>query len=105
LTRAQSGRVYVEPVIVVVAFLFGVMFGSFLNVVITRVPAGESVVRPASRCPSCRTPIAVRDNLPIVSWLALRGRCRYCGWRIPVRYPFVELGCGLGLALVAVLVL
>lgn len=90
--------------VIALAFVFGAMLGSFANVVISRVPAGESVVQPASRCPSCRTPIAVRDNLPIVSWLLLRGRCRHCGWRIPVRYPLVELAGGVLFALVAALV-
>ncbi|HEX9242845.1 MAG TPA: prepilin peptidase, partial [Anaeromyxobacter sp.] len=71
--------------------LAGAAIGSFLNVVIARVPAGESIVRPASRCPGCRSPIAWYDNVPVVSWLVLRGRCRRCGMRIPVRYPLVEL--------------
>ncbi len=65
--------------------------GSFLNVVIARVPAGESVVRPRSRCPRCRSPIAWYDNVPVVSWLLLRGRCRRCGLPIPARYVAVEL--------------
>ncbi len=69
----------------------GAAVGSFLNVVIARVPEGESVVRPRSRCPACRAPIAWYDNLPVVSWLALRGRCRACGVRISPRYPVVEL--------------
>lgn len=80
--------------------LVGAAVGSFLNVVIARVPEGESIVRPRSRCPSCRTPIAWHDNLPVVSWLALRGRCRSCGVRIPPRYLVVEL-LGAGAALVA----
>jgi leader peptidase (prepilin peptidase)/N-methyltransferase len=66
--------------------------GSFLNVVVWRVPRKESVVRPGSRCPSCATPIAPRDNVPVVSFLLLRGRCRHCGARIALRYPLVELG-------------
>ena len=74
--------------------------GSFLNVVIARVPEGESIVRPRSRCPSCRTPIAWHDNLPVVSWLVLRGRCRSCGVRISPRYLVVEL-LGAAPALVA----
>ena len=78
--------------------LVGAAVGSFLNVVIARVPAGESIVRPGSRCPRCRTPIRWYDNLPIVSWLALRARCRSCGVRIPWRYPAVEaLGAGAAL--------
>jgi leader peptidase (prepilin peptidase)/N-methyltransferase len=65
--------------------------GSFLNVVIHRLPRGESLVHPRSRCPSCQTQIAGYDNIPIVSWLALRGRCRHCGAAISPRYPAVEL--------------
>jgi leader peptidase (prepilin peptidase)/N-methyltransferase len=78
----------------------GAAVGSFLNVVIARVPAGESVVTPRSRCPGCRTPIAWYDNLPVVSWLLLRGRCRACGARISLRYPAVELA-GAAAALLA----
>jgi len=69
----------------------GAVVGSFLNVVIARVPEGESVVRPRSRCPACRAAIAWYDNLPVVSWLLLRARCRACGVRISPRYPLVEL--------------
>jgi len=83
------------------SFAAGAVVGSFLNVVIARVPAGESIVRPRSRCPSCRTPIAWRDNVPLISWLALRGRCRTCRTRIGWRYPLVEL-LGGGAALVSV---
>jgi leader peptidase (prepilin peptidase)/N-methyltransferase len=79
----------------------GSAIGSFLNVVIARVPAGESVLHPRSRCPSCRTPIAWWDNVPVLSWLVLRGRCRACGVSIAWRYPMVEL-LGGGAALVAV---
>jgi len=78
---------------VVAAFcgLFGLLIGSFLNVVIWRVPRGESVVRPPSHCPGCDNPIAPRDNIPVISWLLLRGRCRHCGQPISWRYPAVEL--------------
>ena len=69
----------------------GAALGSFLNVVVARLPAGESVVRPGSRCPRCRAPIAWYDNVPVLSWLVLRGRCRRCGVPIPLRYPAVEL--------------
>ena len=65
--------------------------GSFLNVVIARMPARESVVRPGSRCPRCRTPISIIDNVPVLSYLLLGGRCRYCRAPISVRYPMVEL--------------
>ncbi len=64
--------------------------GSFLNVVIYRLPAGQSIVRPGSRCGSCATPIAWYDNVPVLSYLLLRGRCRHCGARFSVRYPLVE---------------
>ncbi len=74
-----------------VALAPGLALGSFLNVVAARVPLRRSLVRPGSACMSCGEPIAWRDNVPLVSWLLLRGRCRSCGVRIPVRYPAVEL--------------
>ncbi len=70
--------------------LFGLAFGSFLNVCVARLPRHESIVRPGSRCPSCGTAIRAFDNLPLLSWAVLRGRCRACGWRIPWRYPAIE---------------
>jgi leader peptidase (prepilin peptidase)/N-methyltransferase len=70
--------------------LLGLLVGSFLNVVIHRVPRKESVISPRSRCPGCGTQLAERDNIPVISWLALRGRCRTCGAPIAVRYPLVE---------------
>jgi leader peptidase (prepilin peptidase)/N-methyltransferase len=76
--------------ILLMGFIFGAAIGSFLNVCIYRLPAGESVVTPRSRCPSCHTPIRSSDNIPIVSYLLLRGRCRGCGVAISARYPFVE---------------
>jgi leader peptidase (prepilin peptidase) / N-methyltransferase len=69
---------------------FGLIVGSFLNVVAYRLPRGESVVFPASHCPSCETPIKPYDNVPVLSWLALRGRCRSCHKAISARYPIVE---------------
>jgi leader peptidase (prepilin peptidase)/N-methyltransferase len=72
--------------------VLGLVVGSFLNVVIARVPKKESVVTPRSRCPGCGTPIAPRDNVPVLSWLLLRGRCRACGEPISGRYPLVEVG-------------
>jgi leader peptidase (prepilin peptidase)/N-methyltransferase len=77
------------------ATLVGAVVGSFLNVVIARVPAGQSVVRPRSRCPRCQRPIAWYDNLPVLSWLLLRGRCRGCALPISWRYPVVEVLGGL----------
>ncbi|HWJ97559.1 MAG TPA: prepilin peptidase [Acidimicrobiales bacterium] len=72
--------------------LFGLVIGSFLNVVIVRVPSGESVMSPPSKCPLCEQPIRPRDNIPVVSWLLLKGRCRNCGEPIPAGYPLVEAG-------------
>lgn len=89
------------PLLLPVAAVFGLLIGSFLNVVIVRVPAGESVVRPGSRCPACGTTIAARDNIPVLSWVLLRGRARCCGTGIGVRYPAVELATALSLAGVA----
>lgn len=77
------------------AGVFGAVIGSFLNVVVYRLPRRESLVRPASRCPACQTPIKPYDNLPVVSWLMLRGRCRACAEPIPIRYPAVEALCAL----------
>lgn len=76
----------------IIAAVFGSAVGSFLNVVIYRVPRGGSLVRPPSACPSCGTPIAPRDNVPIVSYLSLRARCRHCRAPISIRYPLVEAG-------------
>jgi leader peptidase (prepilin peptidase)/N-methyltransferase len=78
--------------VVAVSGVLGLVVGSFLNVVIWRVPRHESVVAPRSKCPSCDVAIAPVDNIPVVSWLALRGKCRHCGERISARYPLVELG-------------
>ncbi len=75
-------------------FIIGTMVGSFLNVVIHRVPRGESIVRPASHCPHCRRPIKPWENIPILSYLALRGRCAGCGLPISIRYPAVEAAMG-----------
>ena len=76
--------------LVAIAAAFGLIVGSFLNVVVHRVPRGQSVVRPRSACPGCGATIRARDNLPVVSWLVLRGRCRDCRERISLRYPVVE---------------
>ncbi len=79
----------------VVAFIVGLNVGSFLNVVIARVPEGQSIVAPRSRCPKCGAAIAWYDNIPLLSWLALRAKCRGCGQPISARYPMVELLTGL----------
>jgi leader peptidase (prepilin peptidase)/N-methyltransferase len=73
----------------------GLVIGSFLNVVIWRVPRGESIVSPPSHCPSCDRPVRPRDNVPVISWLVLRGKCRDCAAPISVRYPLVEAGTAL----------
>ncbi|NJD08915.1 MAG: prepilin peptidase [Gemmatimonadetes bacterium] len=77
---------------VIVAGLFGAALGSFLNVCVYRWPADLSVISPRSRCGGCGQPIAWYDNIPVLSWLALRARCRHCGSRISPQYPLVELG-------------
>jgi leader peptidase (prepilin peptidase)/N-methyltransferase len=77
------------------SFFFGLIFGSFLNVCIYRLPRGLSVVSPRSACPECNVPIAAFDNIPVLSWLILGGRCRHCRVRITPRYAAVELICGL----------
>ena len=87
----------------IVAFTLGACVGSFLNVCIHRIPADESIVRPGSRCPHCRQPIAWYDNVPFLSWLWLRARCRHCGAGIAARYPLVELAAAV-LAVLSVVV-
>ena len=76
-------------------FVLGCCIGSFLNVVIYRLPRGKSLVRPGSACPSCETPIRFYDNLPLLSWLILRARCRHCQAPISARYFVIELLTGL----------
>ncbi|HMM82204.1 MAG TPA: prepilin peptidase [Terrimesophilobacter sp.] len=98
MTEPTSG------VVLIVAILVGVLglaIGSFLNVVVWRVPNGMSLSSPPSACPKCQHPIRARDNIPIVSWLILRGTCRDCGEPISVRYPLVELGTALAFVGVA----
>ncbi|HSN90673.1 MAG TPA: prepilin peptidase, partial [Anaeromyxobacteraceae bacterium] len=88
-----------RPLAAAWAAALGAAVGSFLNVVVARLPRGESLLRPGSRCPRCRTPIAWHDNVPVLSWVLLRARCRACRVRIPARYPLVELlGAGVALA-------
>jgi leader peptidase (prepilin peptidase)/N-methyltransferase len=86
----------------VIAAVLGAVFGSFLNVVAYRLPRGESLSRPRSRCPHCETPIRPYDNIPVLSWLLLRGRCRSCRAPISPRYPLVEAATGLLCALVVI---
>jgi leader peptidase (prepilin peptidase) / N-methyltransferase len=75
--------------------LFGLLWGSFLNVVIYRVPLGLSVVRPPSHCPSCKAPVKPYDNIPVLGWVLLRGRARCCGAKLSPRYPLIELMAGM----------
>jgi leader peptidase (prepilin peptidase)/N-methyltransferase len=84
-----------QGVIPLLAFLFGLVVGSFLNVCILRIPAGKSIVLPASSCPMCGKAIAPYDNVPVLSWLALGGKCRNCKTNISAMYPAVELLTGL----------
>jgi leader peptidase (prepilin peptidase)/N-methyltransferase len=84
-----------EPLFAVFAGIFGALLGSFLNVCVYRLPRNQSVVRPRSRCPSCGTQIAWYDNVPVLSWLALRARCRHCRAPISVQYPLVEAAVAL----------
>lgn len=88
------------PLLLTASGAFGLAIGSFLNVVIYRVPNGRSVVRPASACPGCGAEIAPRDNVPLLSWILLRGRCRGCHERISVRYPLIEALTGLAFVVV-----
>ncbi len=83
------------------ASLLGLLLGSFLNVCIARLPRGESIVAPRSRCPQCREPIAAYDNIPLLSWLLLRAKCRRCGASISWRYPAIELCTALWFTLAA----
>lgn len=88
-------------VLIAGAAVLGAAVGSFLNVVIYRVPIGKSVVHPPSACPVCDECIRPADNVPVLSWLVLRGRCRNCRTRIPLRYPLIEAGTALAFAAVA----
>lgn len=90
-----------EPFVVIFAAVVGAVVGSFLNVVIYRVPREKSLVQPGSACPSCDAPIRWFDNVPILAWIALRGRCRRCQHPISIRYPLVEAAAS-ALAVLAV---
>jgi len=82
--------VVADAYLLTMAAVFGAAVGSFLNVCIVRLPADQSLMRPRSRCPQCGNPIAWFDNVPILSWIVLRGRCRHCGQPISVQYPLIE---------------
>lgn len=86
---------WAEATVILFGFFWGSMLGSFINVVVHRLPLGESVVQERSRCPACREPIRAADNLPVIGWLKLGGRCRTCGATIAAEYPLVEAFCGL----------
>jgi len=93
-----------DTLLALVVGVLGLLVGSFLNVVVWRVPRGESVVSPPSACPACGHRIRARDNVPVLSWLVLRGRCRDCGAPISPRYPLVELSTAVLFAGTAALV-
>jgi leader peptidase (prepilin peptidase) / N-methyltransferase len=84
------------------AFVGGMVTGSFVGMIADRVPRGRSILGPRSMCDSCATQIAAYDNVPVLSWLALRGHCRSCGSRIPLRYPLIELAVGAAFAATAI---
>ena len=94
----------VDGSIIVVAVVAGACIGSFLNVVLWRVPRRESVVSPPSHCPACRHELEPLELVPVLSWVALRGRCRHCGVHIAARYPLVELAVALLFGAVAWLI-
>lgn len=78
----------------IIIFIFGILIGSFLNVIIYRLPRGESIVFPSSHCPECSSSLQVLDLIPVLSFLLLKGKCRYCGEKISIKYPFVEFLTG-----------
>lgn len=92
---------WAEAAALAFAFVWGAIVGSFLNVVVHRVPRGQSVVLGRSRCPACGAQIRALDNVPVLGWLWLRGRCRDCRGPISATYPAVEAACGLVTAAVA----
>jgi leader peptidase (prepilin peptidase)/N-methyltransferase len=92
---------WAETAILAGGFVWGAMLGSFVNVVVHRLPRGVSVVHGRSHCPRCGAAVRPRDNVPVLGWLFLRGRCRDCAEPISARYPLVEAGCGLIVAAVA----
>jgi leader peptidase (prepilin peptidase)/N-methyltransferase len=100
-TRITAEEPIPTPLVIVLAFAFGACIGSFLNVVLWRIPRNESIVHPPSHCPSCGHELDPAELVPIVSWIALRARCRECGVHISVRYPLVELGVAVVFALIA----
>jgi leader peptidase (prepilin peptidase)/N-methyltransferase len=86
------------PGLTVASAMLGLLIGSFAGVVAHRIPIGESIMTGRSRCDSCGEQVAAYDNIPLISWLALRGRCRHCGTSIPARYPLIEAGLAVAFA-------
>jgi len=84
-----------ETLIALFVFIFGILIGSFLNVIIYRIPKGESIAFPASKCQSCQTPLKWYHNIPIFSWSFLRGKCGFCSEKISIQYPLIELTTGI----------
>src|SRR5581483_1403469 len=87
--RARRGAGMTTAISTIFAGTFGAVFGSFFNVVAYRLPSGMSLSKPGSACPACKTPIKPYDNIPVLGWILLRGRCRACGEPISARYPIV----------------
>jgi len=84
-----------EIAVFIIVFIFGIVIGSFLNVLIYRIPKGENIAYPASKCQSCQTPLKWWHNIPIVSWIILRGECHFCKEKIAMQYPLIEFGTGM----------
>lgn len=95
MVEARGGVWHIRIVVSAIFFVFGLVVGSFLNVCILRIPEDESIITPRSHCPKCGTPIRPYDNIPVLSWLLLRGKCRACGKGISAMYPAIELLTGL----------
>ncbi len=85
----------IEIITGIIIFVIGLVIGSFSNVCIYRIPRNESIIHPGSHCPQCSKPIPFYDNIPVISYILLKGKCRYCGQPIPLQYPIVELATGL----------
>ena len=84
----------------IIIFIFGLIFGSFANVCIFRLPKSKSLVTPGSYCPSCKKSLKWQDNIPLLGYIFLKGKCRFCKKKIPLRYPLVELICGIGFLMI-----
>jgi leader peptidase (prepilin peptidase)/N-methyltransferase len=91
----KKGKEDMEVYNLIVAIIFGILIGSFLNVVILRIPKNESIIFPASHCPTCKTPLKWWHNIPIISYIFLKGKCAFCKEKISIQYPLVELASGI----------